>query len=117
MRANWHLVNPFSHVENSPLSPHERETAAEVFEQYDGLDKSSAWIALRNRALETSRPFRAYDCAHAVAASQVKENSYCRDCGAPIPHGERFCDDCTTRMDLGDSEYQNRIGEENEDGR
>ena len=53
---------------NAPLSPEERESAREVFNQYDGLDRIEAWKALRNRALDTSRMFKAYDCAHAVAA-------------------------------------------------
>jgi hypothetical protein len=57
---------------NTPLSHEERESAAEVFDQYEGLDRVAAWRALRNRAFETARPFRAYDCAHAVAAAQVQ---------------------------------------------
>lgn len=53
--------------QNLPMSPKEIATAAEVFEQYEGLDMQAAWEALRKRALDTDRPFRAYDCAHAVA--------------------------------------------------
>lgn len=54
---------------NTPMSPEEREIATEVFNQYGGIDRVAAWVALRNRALETSRPFRSYDCAHAIASS------------------------------------------------
>jgi len=54
-----------------PMSYDERESAAEVFDQYEGLDRIAAWEALRVRACDTSRPFRAYDCAHAVASALV----------------------------------------------
>lgn len=53
---------------STPLSYRERESAAEVFDQYPGLDHVAAWVGLKDRAYETSRPFRSYDCAHAVAS-------------------------------------------------
>jgi hypothetical protein len=55
---------------NAPMSWNERESADEVFTQYPGLDLLEAWQALVLRARDTSRPFKAYDCAHAVACSQ-----------------------------------------------
>lgn len=52
---------------NLPMSPKEIASASEVFEDYLSPEMYDvAWKALRERALDTSRPFRAYDCAHAV---------------------------------------------------
>lgn len=56
-------------MNEAPLSYSERMSASEVFDQYDGLDRVAAWKALTYRAFQTSRPFKAYDCAHAVAAN------------------------------------------------
>jgi hypothetical protein len=55
------------------LSSRQREIAAEVFDQYEDLDRVKAWEDLHQRALDTSRPFHAYDCAHAIAGEQVRK--------------------------------------------
>lgn len=57
----------------APLSPRERESASEVFSQYEGLDLLAAWQNLIRRACETNRPFRAYDAAHAVASALTRK--------------------------------------------
>ncbi len=41
----------------------------------------------------------------------MSDYDHCRDCGAAIPTGRRFCEDCDARMDAGDVEYQNWVDE------
>jgi hypothetical protein len=57
---------------DAPMSSKELTSASEVFDQYENLDRVSAWTHLKKRACDTSRPFRAYDCAHVVASALVQ---------------------------------------------
>lgn len=55
-----------------PLSAGELATAREVFAAYGIAEELAPWEELRRRALETSRPFRPYDSAHAIGAAIAK---------------------------------------------
>ena len=52
-----------------PMGAAHVRTAGETLEHYGLAEEPAAWEELRRRALDTSRPFRAYDAAHAIGAA------------------------------------------------